>query len=447
MVAWLGAVVTTQKTKIVLSALALFLAIFAYYYAITFYLYKAGYIHLNLIFFAEKTLLALQGNPPRLENVGFVYPPFSFLFTLIFRDPVVTCAFVSSALTILLIFRMKEGLQYGPLFFMSATMLVVSPVFLFVASQKYDFFLQIVFLAFGMNYYLRYRHEGSTLHLFAAGFLYGMTFFIDFRSLYLLPAVAVVSLLGQHKNRSHKVGVTIVLITPMIFFFSAWIYLNWVFTQDPLNFIHSPYSFFQTVPQQTEVAVASFSLIKTVAYASQYLLIQLPILLPYLVSFFFLRTDKGFDTPLIYAVNLFPVLLTLATIYAGQFFPATFYGALFLVFLFVNFEFMKPSKIMTACMIVSLFASFFMPLYSLENNERNFLRALYGFHYEKNIVEFQNVAAVLQHTKGEILLDDANLFPVVYFTGDARRFLLPYNYGFYSALSNPARFGVQYAVV
>lgn len=79
--------------------LFLFLPLFLYYYLIAYLLYQGGYVHLQLIFFAEKAALAIHGVPPRLENIGFVYPPLSFLAILIFQDPLLGQAVIAALLT------------------------------------------------------------------------------------------------------------------------------------------------------------------------------------------------------------------------------------------------------------------------------------------------------------------------------------------------------------
>ena len=50
---------------------------------------RAGFLSSSLVFFAEKGALALHGLPPRLVNLGFVYPPLSFLLQLAFPTPLI----------------------------------------------------------------------------------------------------------------------------------------------------------------------------------------------------------------------------------------------------------------------------------------------------------------------------------------------------------------------
>ena len=71
--------------------------LYTVYYSINiFFFLDYGYTHSKLTFFAEKALLATEGKPPRLENIGFVYPPLAFVPFLLIKNPTVVPALVSA---------------------------------------------------------------------------------------------------------------------------------------------------------------------------------------------------------------------------------------------------------------------------------------------------------------------------------------------------------------
>jgi hypothetical protein len=67
-------------------------------------------------------------------------------------------------------------------------------------------------------------------------------------------------------------------------------------------------------------------------------------------------------------------------------------------------------------------------------------------HIKPNTVYYEEAANFLKHKKGKILADDVDDYPVIYFVGNAKRFVLPYQYEFYTALSSPYNF-VDYILV
>jgi len=106
--------------RVFLVLYAIFLTLFALTSFISNTLYQHGYIHLNILFYAEKALLAKAGEPPRLENLGFVYPPFAFLPFLIIEDYKMVSPLASSfLLTFFFLLSFKEiprpRLLYSPL--------------------------------------------------------------------------------------------------------------------------------------------------------------------------------------------------------------------------------------------------------------------------------------------------------------------------------------------
>ncbi|MGB9874010.1 MAG: hypothetical protein ACPLRS_03470, partial [Hydrogenobacter sp.] len=130
-------------------------------------------------------------------------------------------------------------------------------------------------------------------------------------------------------------------------------------------------------------------------------------------------------------------------IYLSYFFPSYYYSVLFLAFAmtFAVSLNIRGSKALAVAFIVSFLASWVLPLYSREENERNFVKFLLTGRVKENIGEYIKVAKVLKDQGCEkTLLDDKTDFPVVVFSKNPKKFYLPYMYEYYSAISTPIAF-------
>ena len=231
--------------KVFLVLYAIFFTLFALISFISNTLYQHGYIHLNILFYAEKALLAKAGEPPRFENIGFIYPPLSFLPFLLIEDYKMVYPLASSfLLTVFFSFLLKrcQRLAYIILLF-----LLLNPLVLFLAVYRFEVLTFYIFLTISTITLIIYLETGYSLYLFVSGFLFGLCFFLDFRSVFLIPIIALAIYLStKEKDINYRLALLIVKLSPVLFFVFAWMYLNWIFTEDPFNFIKSPYSLFKS---------------------------------------------------------------------------------------------------------------------------------------------------------------------------------------------------------
>ena len=422
-------------------------AISAGLYMLGEYLFAHGFISLNLLFFAEKARLAIAGEPPRLVNIGFVYPPLSFILMMPFNNPVVAQAVIAGA-TLTGVFRfLDHRVTDDTRRRIAKSYMLISPVFLFLTVENYGFLLLAVLLALAVFYLGRYIDYGYSLYLFAAGTLYGLTFFIDFRTIVLLIVLipAVVAPLYR-KSLPQAISVSLTIALPLIFMAAAWIYVNWIFLGDGLAFVSGRSSFFRTFVADTELLSLSGDAFATLAYAAKLLVISLPVTCCYFVGLGLLRSNVSAYLLPTWAIYCFPIVMMSTTLYAGIFAPAVSFLSFFLLTFFFELPRMRRSKILVASMIVSFAFSFIGPLYSPNSEERQFTQAIFTGHVQPNIDEYEQVSGyLLQHEGGRILVDDTIFYPVVYLVNEPRRFILPYQYDFDTALANPramARFVV-----
>lgn len=409
------------------------------YYLFAEYLFRHGFLALNLMFFAEKAALATSGAPPRLVNVGFVYPPLSFVLMLPFHDPVVAQAVIAGAV-VAGIFRFLDGrVPESGVRRLAKAYVLCSPLFLYPAVENYGFLLLAVLLALAVLNIGRYLDYGYSLYVFGAGVLYGLTFFIDFRTIFLL-VVIVPAVYVPLARRSHAQAlcVALALSVPVLFMAGSWMYVNWVFLGDGLAFVYGKGSFFRTQIVPPEVLAAGGDPFATAVLLGRWILASLPVTAAYFAGAALLRAGRSaylIPTWILYGLPLAFVGLSL---YAGVFAPYTSVLLLFVLVLIYELPRMRRTRLLAAMLALSFVCSFAAPLVSANAEERTFARALLTGSVAPNLTEYRAVADALSaHGDGPVLLDDTIFYPVIFLTGEPQRFILPYQYEYETALANP----------
>jgi hypothetical protein len=428
--------------RVFLVLYAMFLTLFALTSFISNTLYQHGYIHLNILFYAEKTLLAKAGEPPRLENIGFVYPPLAFLPFLIIEDYKMVFPLASSfLLTVFFSFLLKRC--QSPAYF-TLLFFLLNPLVLFLAVYRFEVLAFYILLTLSTITLMIHLETGYSLYLFISGFLFGLCFFLDFRSVFLIPVVALVIYLStKEKHISYRLALLIVKLSPIVFFVFAWLYLNWTFTEDPFNFIKSPYSFLKSEPLDTSLFLIRGSFWRSLEYVIFRVLAYLPIILPYFIVLFNTTRYRYLYLMPVYVLYISPALLMFLSVYFSSFFPSYYYIILFVLFA-LSFQAsfgIRAGKLLVFSFLLSLASSWLMPLYSKEENEKSFVKFFIKGETINVIDEYQRVAEVLK-SQGcrKTLIDDAGGFPVVVFFGNPKAFYLPYMYEYFTVLSYPKAF-------
>ncbi len=410
------------------------------YYVLGSVLFKADFVSLGLLFFSEKAALALHGAPPHLPNVGFVYPPLSYLIQLPFNDAF-TAQAVLAGMIVAAIVRSIDRRDVDPaLGWVVKTFIVFSPVTLFLATERYGELLFATLLAASVHYMTRFLREGYSLHLFTASTLLGTTFFIDFRSIFvMLLFVPAMALPYARASRAQAISIALTVIVPMAFFALAWSYVNWVFVGDPLAFVSGSASFFHTFTTSTQALAAAGNPLSSALLSAREIAFTLPITAPYFVGLFYLRGTARIPTVLIY---LGPVMLVAMSAYLGVYAPSDAFVAVFvLTFAFALPQF-RRSRVLVCVTAIGFVFSFASTFVTQEPEERAFARAVVGGAIVENVRDYRDLAGVLAASVpgDRILADDATMFPLVALSANPERFLLPYQYEFASALSNPRGF-------
>ncbi len=425
---------------------AIFTLLFLLFYFIAFQAYQQQYIHTNILFLAEKVLLAKDGLPPRLENIGLVYPPLAFI-PFWFSDNYLIISPIISALLLSFLFIFLVKRCQNSIYSMLTIIffLLLNPLLLFLSTYRFEILSFFVLFTVSLIMLILHIEKGYSFYLFVGGLLLGVCFFLDFRSLFLIPFVVIMILLStKGRDTNYKNSILIVKLAPIIFFTIAWLYLNWIFTGNPLNFITSHYSFFKSEPIESMLFSAKGKLLRSLNYTFLILIKYIPIILPYFFILFKFKKYNMFYSVLTYLLFLSPLFFLFFSIYFAVFFPAYYYAILFLLFAltfhltFHSEHCQKKTTSLIFSFFLSLLSSWILPLYSKEENEKNFVRFLLTRNIKANLTHYKDTVRALKELNCEkILIDDSSAFPVVILYKQPKNFYLPYMYEYYTVLSYP----------
>ncbi len=451
--------------------------VFYFYLLIGLFASANGYHHPEGIFLIEKGLLALKGNPPRLENTGLIYPPLPFyvLFPFIpfapLASPFLASALGMSLLTVFVTYRLLKK-QLKPIFFVLFFLsIILNPLLLYAGSSGSS--INIYLASIVAFYILIFEHYSKPISFYLAlsGVLLGLTVLIRYEVIFILPVLfftamilSVETTIGRETKLSEffkllkelptyrktflrkTLALYLMLFVPPTLSFLSWIYLNWIFTSNPFNFLESPYAYFRTLktyallnPYLLELKSDIF---KDFIEVSKNILILSPM---FFYILFILR-----KRPFFFFALLAPVFGLIISSYFGLSLMTIDFFAPFILLSFVGLMYttsdggVKNQNLTIAIYIVlSIFSIYsgYKKLYNSTYPEENlFVKALIG---EKTDAIFKEDIECAQFLKQvvkpdeTIIIDDSNGYPIVVFYGNPKNFILPYQYEFYSVVQTP----------
>ena len=435
--------------KSILFEVFLFLLVGSFFCALSFYFYSNDFFHFRVVSYIEKARLAIDGVPPRLENIGFVYPPIPVLICAIFPLVWFVQGFVSS-----LVFNSWLHLarrDHSDYSFLYILLLAYFP-FLYLAVFRFDMLLLFFLLFFSTYFLMKYWQTDLSLYLFIGGFLLGLSFFLNFSMVYMALVYGLAILLKRGVSSKEKIGVLIVYLAPMLFFVLFTFFVNYIFRGDPFYFMKK-YTLFYL--QDPLVVRAKSSMLDAIVLFLDTLKSGLFLVLPYFILLLALVRASLLSLSS-FVLYMVPLLFLFLQIKCGMFFYSlsNFLPFLLFVLLFLGFLYNVRSsgrinsiwaKMVVSSVVVSVLVAPGMYLSSIDKNENNFVRALFGESFEQNLALFRNVADVINGIDGLVLFDDEPLFPVVLFVSDIKRLVLPYQYEYYNFLMDP-RSKVDYII-
>ncbi len=428
-----------------------FALLFFYLYFLSKIAFLNGYASSELLLFGEKSLLVFHGKPPRLENLGFVYPPLPYLFVLIFRDPFIGTAFTSAISASLFIFFLHTAVRNcsvtSIIFALILLFMLCSPISLFFFTQRTSLVAFFTVLVVMFQYLYRYCRAHATSDLLLFGMFTSPLFFARFQSIIILPFIVLPLLLSsKEQGIGRRLTIAFIAFFPSVFFVVSWCYLNWIFMGDPLYFFHY---WMTTVANPLRVAY-NRNLLSVFDYCVKLCWQMSPFILPLLVAF--LRYIKtGFlKCPVSPFVMLTPFLLIMLDTYVGVFYEhSTSYFILFPLIALLQWinvplkESLFAKRLFDFLFCVSLTIAFIYSIHSILPFTRNniseealFCRALAKPIFGTVLDDAREVVRNIE-TDGLVLIDDTRSYPVVFLHGKPERLILPYQYEFETVLYSP----------
>ncbi len=438
-------------------ALAVWVVLTLFFACINHIIFKDGFASRVLLYLGEKALLVFHGRPPRLENLGFVYPPLPYLFVLLFRNPFwassVVGAFGATCFLWVVFMAYRKGRVSKLLFMMIVIFVIFSPLSLFLLCQQMPTCLLMILIMQIFHHLFRYGKHGLSYDLFMFGILSSLLFFTQFQAIVLIPFLLFALLIDSGRKMSSNIwAVGFTGIFPSVFVAASWCYLNELFMKDPFYFARWWRSALQPQVAPQQLLVASQGLIDSLMYAVKLCLDNFLILLPYALIAAKVMCGVQKRKTLAVSMLLTPFLLLWWQILAGNLELSEHFFLLFLItalFVYTRTRDLTRKSLLdqvfSFSVALALVGSFVLPMKYGSQEEKMFTWKLLGEASKGNLSNYQELLGELDK-KGMVLLDDTTLFPLVFLEKSPRRFYLPYEYEYEMYLSAPQLY-VRYLVV
>jgi hypothetical protein len=430
------------------------------YAVLNYYLYHHGFSSKILLYLGEKSLLAHDGNPPRLENMGFANPPFPHFFTLLLKSPFIATAFVggfiatSSLMVLLRLYR--ENTISLTLYLLLFFYITISPLSLFLLCQQMATAILIGLLLLIYHHLYKFCRDNISYNLFMFGILSSLVFLTEFQAILLLFIFIFCLVIKVVEHRPLRaLSILFTCLFPVIFVVASWCYLNWLFLGDPFHFVSHWSSALEPLLPFPEKIVHSQTSLGALKASLNLCYENSLLLLPYYLYIFWIIISPRFAQSIgcvTVTIFLAPFCLLYVQLFTNfvevsQFFFLVFVASAVSIRVHMREQLGKTifSQLFTVSVAISLVASCWLPFNHSSSEEHVFSRYLIG---DKTSGNLNHYIDLLSHVdpKEKILLDDTVNYPLVFLVNDPKRFVLPYEYEFDMVLSAPAQF-VKYLVV
>lgn len=402
----------------------IFILSFLFYFIAGDLIHEMGFWSLREIYLAEKALLAVSGESSRFESIGLTYPtlPFIFLFLPVFLKVHLAAGILLSSLygaaTVLFfssLVRDRAGL-------LALIFVFLQPLFLYSYSGGSDIglFLLLIFLFIYFHKRFLKSEEKDVFSLFMSAIFLGISVLVRYEALlFIFP---VVFTLIFDKNPWRLVSKPIVFIFPTLFIFGGLAYINWIYRGDPFYFTRS-------LPLQSELSGSG-------KVTLEHLFPPLLVFPSYIVSLWSVRKKIG-----LFILCLSPLIVALTAVWIlGNGFPLSYYCLLAgtgLVFYEEGGVLIK--RVFVSASIVGFLIAFVLPEKLMWGEEKKFALFLTHGDSKEMFKEEKEIANYLRQLDGGILFDDTYGYPVVFFHGSPKAFILPYNFEFGFYMTSPEK--------
>ncbi|MCX8011046.1 MAG: hypothetical protein N3A61_07835 [Ignavibacteria bacterium] len=419
-----------------------------------FFYYNYNFYAQEGIFLMEKAQLAMRGNPPRLENLGLIYPPLPYLFYLplaISSSPVASLIISTlwGAFCVALCIRYLRWIPGNlPIKLVSTIFFFLNPVFLYVMFAQPSLTLYMCLLVVFVYSFFRFHETRIPYYIVlsgvALGGMAGIRYDTFFLTMLLIPFAPFLISQSTEFNLTRIFALTLMLVLPTLIVLGSWIYLNWIFAGEPFYFYFSPYSYFKQVSKEMSMRPELYEA-KGNIILSAWIVLKMAFL-TFPAYFFVLPTVR---TLTLFASAVAPVLLQIVVVFLGisalspSWFAVLIPISIIMIYYYVN----SPiySRVYGIILVLLMFISIFFGYFALESSadftERNFAQAIQGKTIPDVFEEELEVAKFLKQNSDDrtmFLVDDAVGYPIVAFYNRPKQFYLPYQYDYLKRIQEPS---------
>ncbi len=455
-----------------------------YYLLLGINIQHAGYYNHEALFYIEKAHIIFDGNGSRLKIIGLTAPilPFYGILPFSFNNllaPVIASAIGTAILFLIIAIIIIKTTNDKYFLLILLILFTFHPGIIFTAcSGKGIYFSLIFFFLFFYNIF-RFYQSNTTFHISIASILLVALIFCDYRfvwiTLFFIPLI--VSIAIQSLNLSEKQSIfrmflsfnnpslrrklanktfaiyVIIFILPLISIICYKI-LNQTHANDFNYFNDNPYATWNVLIDKLEIralpVVNNYSIPEVSFLTSIRIIVYCPLIL--LGIFLFRSNVQYFLTVTI----PFALVEFIKIKYGNSFLNQQYY----LIFIFMSFlaiifnsRIISNNIVYKALILVLIIFQIYMGYNYLNNSfiesEKSFISTIKKTNNGDNAYdEYIDLASVINHlpTNSEILVDDANAYPIVAFVKDIQMLTLPYQDAFLSAIENPSKY-VDYVLV
>jgi hypothetical protein len=424
------------------------------------WLYTDGTLPQDFPFLGAKALLAYSGPEPRFEAFGYVFPPFVIYGVLLTGASPILFQAVTGGLVTSLVVRQISRIAIPRIWLIVwGILILLHPSFGLMLLYSPDWLTASLLLLGVMTLLLDLAQErekrllATGLSLVLLGLILAPLMLVRFEAWFLLPILAVtiiVTFYGSEPVGFQSSAVLVVLFMSLVAI-GAFLYFNWITTEDALFFLNSPYGALQQARNPVFVQQERWEL--SWLTALRWLIPIVPMYLLTLIGVVLGATRHRLALALIL---LLPVIMLIISFWQGLFFPAASRFGVFLALLPVVWWHAPPTRILTRVLLtVALVFSLLYTGVLLQQNQfvpeetlvwRQLTAQPTPDSVEvQQLVQYsqaeQEMAELLENTltgTQKVLADDTVGSPMLYRLRRSDRFILPYQYEFVPALQNPS---------
>lgn len=415
--------------------------------------------------FGARAMLAYDGAPPKLENIGGIYPPMPFFLVLVFRDALLAAAIAGGAvLAAALVFignMRRQGRIGAGVEWVYVVSILALPQMLYVLTQRIDLCLTLCSFILTMWSIRIAEIHGKTYHLIICGLSMAFLYLCDTTT--LLICLIFFPFIAHRGRQTHNSVIAVLVVTflPLLFFAGVQRPMSLLITgiADPFAqwtaLLHVSQNIASLEARPGDGHLADAALVIGRHLADNWMLLT-----PWFAAWGVVMMRGGIR---LFGANLkyltAPLLYSGYSIYQGTGIFESSSSAL-LIFpsmgLLVTGQQIFSSKngpqrgntVMALAMVLALVGGWQSMKHSSNIDEQRFYQAVFEQKHTDHWGDFMHILSLLggPGEKGLVLMDTERNLPLVYFSGNPRRFLLPYQLDYEIGCSLPASY-VEYVVV